>query len=244
MKKICWAAVCCGLLLFAVNAVFADLSSACTGPITFIHDIQGSGESSPMDGTVVTIKGVVVGDFQTSSRLKGFFVQEEEPDFDGSSLTSEGIFVYDGSSPTTDVEVGDLVCVKGTVAEYYTLTELTYPTVTVVGTGVTPPATVNLPVTSLDVWEQYEGMLLSFPQTLFVTETYNLGKYGEIDLSVGDRLYVPTNSVTPGPPALALQDLNDRSRVQLDDGCTTVNPYPVPYFGNQNTLRLGDTLPE
>ena len=37
----------------------------------------------------------MVGYFQTNSRLRGFFVQEGETDFDGSNLTSEGIFVYD-----------------------------------------------------------------------------------------------------------------------------------------------------
>ncbi len=216
--------------------------NSCTAQVRFIHDIQGDSTSSPIVGTEVIVEGVVVGDFQTSSHLSGFFVQEEESDFDGSQMTSEGIFIYDGSSPVTDVSVGDLVRVSGTVAENYSFTELQNVTVTVVGTGVATPVTVSLPVSSLDEWEQYEGMLISFPQTLYVTGNYNQGRYGEIDLSVGGRLNIPTNSVSPGAPALTLQDLNNRSRIQLDDGSRSQNPSPLPYLGSDNTLRAGDTL--
>jgi uncharacterized protein len=217
--------------------------NSCVGQISYIHDIQGDSTSSPVIGTGVIVEGVVVGDFQTSSHLSGFFVQEEESDFDGSNLTSEGIFIYDGSSPITDVSVGDVVRVSGTVAEYYSLTELQNVTVTVVGTGVATPATVSLPVSSLNEWEQYEGMLINIPQTLYVTDNYNQGRYGEVELSVGDRLSIPTNTVSPGALALTLQDMNDRSRIQLDDGSRSQNPYPVPYFDIDNILRAGDTLP-
>jgi predicted extracellular nuclease len=46
-----------------------------------IHDIQGSGAASPLDGMAgVVIEGVVVGDYQQSGGLGGFFVQEEDAD--------------------------------------------------------------------------------------------------------------------------------------------------------------------
>jgi predicted extracellular nuclease len=41
-----------------------------------------------------------------------------------------------------------------------------------------------------------------------------------------------------------LQELNDRSRIQLEDGSTAQNPSPAPYMGDGNTLRAGDTIPE
>ena len=70
------------------------------------------------------------------------------------------------------------------------------------------------------------------------------GRYGEVDLSVGSRLSSPTNVVLPGTPANTLQDLNDRSRIQLDDGSRVETPQPLPpYIGTGNTLRAGDTLP-
>jgi predicted extracellular nuclease len=105
-------------------------------------------------------------------------------------------------------------------------------------------AIVTLPVGSLDVWEQHEGMLINIPQTLYATGNYAQGRYGEVDLSVDGRLNTPTNVVAPGAPAIALQELNDRSRIQLEDGSTVQNPATAPYMGVGNTLRTGDTIPE
>jgi len=219
---------------------------ACGHPATMaIHDVQGSGEVSPFkSASGVIVEGVVVGDFQDiSTQLKGFFLQEEDEDADSDPLTSEGIFVYDYGF--LDVSVGDVVRVKGDVTEYYDLTELNkVSNMAVCGTGTATAAELTLPVSDLGIWEQYEGMLIHIPQTLYATDNYNQGRYGEVTLSVGDRLYNPTNVVTPGAAAIALQDLNDRSQIQLEDGRTAENPVPAPYFGVDNTLRAGDTLPE
>ena len=48
----------------------------CGDPFTPIYDIQGSGASSPLDGTVVSVEGIVTGDFQGSDELDGFFIQD------------------------------------------------------------------------------------------------------------------------------------------------------------------------
>jgi predicted extracellular nuclease len=92
-------------------------------------------------------------------------------------------------------------------------------------------------------WEAVEGMLVAFTHELFVTEHFNLGRFGEVHLSVNDRLWNPTNVVAPGAPALALQDLNNRSRIILDDGLNIQNPdpviYPYPGLTYTNTLRTG-----
>ena len=217
----------------------------CDDPATFIHDVQGSGAASPEVGNTHVIEGVVVGDFQdTFTQLKGFFLQEEDTDADADPMTSEGIFVFDNGF--MDVNAGDVVRVMGGVMEYYGLTQLGSITdMAICDPGVATAATVNLPVSSLDAWEQYEGMLINIPGPLYVTDNYGQGRYGEVDLSIGDRLDTPTNVVAPGTPALALQDLNDRSRIQLDDGSTVQNPAPLPpYIGTGNTLRAGDTIPE
>lgn len=218
----------------------------CGDPATFIHDIQGNGASSPEVGNTHVIEGVVVGDFQdTSTQLSGFFVQEEDADTDADPTTSEGIFVYDNGFGV-DVSVGDVARVMGDVAEYHDLTELNNVSNVVVCSqpGSASAATVALPVASRDAWERYEGMLIYIPQTLYATGNYNQGRYGEVDLSVGNRLFNPTNVVEPGAPALAWQDLNDRSRIQLDDGSTVEYPSTAPYIGAGNTLRAGDTIPE
>jgi Ca2+-binding RTX toxin-like protein len=53
--------------------------------------------------------------------------------------------------------------------------------------------------------------------------------------------------VEPGAPAQALQDLNDRSRILLDDANNQQNIDPTLYpqggLSATNTLRVGDTLP-
>ena len=65
-----------------------------------IHDLQGSVDASPLEGSVVTVTGVVVGDFQgddgdaLGTNLDGFYIQEEVADFDDDPATSEGVFVY------------------------------------------------------------------------------------------------------------------------------------------------------
>lgn len=217
----------------------------CFDPATAIHTIQGSGPASPEVGNLHTIEGVVVGDFQdVSTQLRGFFVQEEDSDWDGDSATSEGIFVFDPAL-TLDVALGDVVRVQGTVTEFFDLTELTGVTgMALCASGQSASITpVSLPVVSLSDWEQLEGMAVRFDQTLYVTGNFTQGRYGEVELSVFDRLHNPTNVTTPGPAALALQDLNDRSRIQLDDGSTIQNPLPLPpYLGGDGTLRGGDSV--
>ena len=80
-----------------------------------------------------------------------------------------------------------------------------------------------------------------------MTEVFTLGRFGEVDLSVGGRLDTPTNEVAPGDDAIALQEQNDLRRILLDDGLDIQNPDPVAYpqggLSAENTLRVGDTLP-
>ena len=88
-------------------------------PLKAISAVQGTGDISPLLNQTVTVRGVVVGDFQntdtTTAKLDGFFVQHLDPDAD--PMTSEGIFVYTSKS-TTRVAVGDFVQVSGVVAEF------------------------------------------------------------------------------------------------------------------------------
>jgi predicted extracellular nuclease len=86
-------------------------------------------------------------------------------------------------------------------------------------------------------------MLVNFPQTLYVSGNFTLARFGEVELAVGGAQDNPTNVTTPGAAANALQDLNNRSRIQLEDGSTVQNPLPPPpYFGAGNTLRTGDSV--
>ena len=88
----------------------------------------------------------------------------------------------------------------GTVAEFNNLTELNLVSAVTPcpGSPMATPSIVTLPVSSLNDLEQYEGMAIQFPATLYVTEHYDLGRYGQVALSVSDRLYQPTALVLPG----------------------------------------------
>jgi predicted extracellular nuclease len=225
---------------------------ACGDPATRIHQIQGTGAVSGMIGRTVSIEGVVVGDYQGSGQFSGYHIQEENSDVDTNPLTSEALFVFNTSFP---VNVGDQVRVTGTVAEFPTSsttsqTQLTNVTARLscdeeVGVAAT---VVTLPVESLTVWERYESMLITIPQQLTVSETFNLGRFGELVLSIDGRQWIPTHLVEPGAEAIALQSLNDRSRIILDDASNLQNLDPTRYpdgaggLSATNTLRVGDTL--
>ncbi|HEX9441730.1 MAG TPA: ExeM/NucH family extracellular endonuclease, partial [Roseiflexaceae bacterium] len=118
---------------------------------------------------------------------------------------------------------------------------------TVCSSGNTVTASnVTLPVASLNDWERYEGMLINVQQDLTATETFTLGRFGEVSLSVNGRLRNPTNVTTPGTAANDLQDLNNRSRILLDDGNgqQNIDPtiHPVGGLSAFNTLRSGYTV--
>ncbi|GAA3975358.1 ExeM/NucH family extracellular endonuclease [Actinomadura viridis] len=201
----------------------------CETPATHrIAQVQGQGATTPLNGQTVRIEGVVTGDFQEADRLKGFFVQDPAPD--GDPRTSDGLFVYS----TKEVATGDRVLVTGKAVEYGGLTELSpVSAVDVCGSGETiEPVTVKLPPTQDP--ESHEGMLLRYGQRLTATETYQLGRYGEVTLSSGGRLFQPTDGHG------STQAGNDRRRLLLDDGSTVQNPAEVPFTGPRS-LRIGDT---
>ncbi|MDH5519072.1 MAG: ExeM/NucH family extracellular endonuclease, partial [Acidimicrobiia bacterium] len=226
----------------------ADVSTGCGGPV-FIHEIQGSGDVSPLVGQDVTIEGIVVGDYEgPSPTLRGFYVQEEDADADGDDSTSEGIFVFHGS--VDSVNLGDQVSVTGTVAEFQGQTQLGFPSeLEVVSSGnAVTPAPISLPLNSADSLEAVEGMLVEAAQTLYVTEFFQLGRFGQVVVSGGDRLPQPTAIAEPGPDSQAVQAANDLNRLIVDDTLNNQNPDPIIFGrdGNEltaeNTLRGGDTL--
>ena len=199
---------------------------ACGDEAVYIWQVQGDGPSSPWDGIQgVILEGVVVGDFQASDELQGFFLQEEDFDADGDPATSDGIFVYDnGFGP--DVNEGDVVRVQGTVDEFFGMTELT-DVINMADCGYNDFATasvITLPRSSVDDWEATEGMAVTFPQTLVASGHRELGRFGEVELALGAPLDAPTNVVPPGAPANVLQDLNDVSRIQLGRRKHGANP--------------------
>ncbi|PLS67567.1 MAG: hypothetical protein CV045_12870, partial [Cyanobacteria bacterium M5B4] len=160
--------------------------------------------------------------------------------------------------------MGDKVRVTGTVAEFgtapNTITQLSsVSNVTVISTGnpLPTPATVTLPVTNINDLERFEGMRVTFPQTLTVTENFNLARFGELQLSADGRRFQPTEFIDPNDnprsgtnftgnsnvaAVTAQQDLNNRRAIILDDGLSGQNVATVPFLNSQNTRRVGDTV--
>ncbi len=170
------------------GTIVNDDTNFCALTYTPIYQIQGSGLSTPIPGTVTT-KGVVVGDFEGTASASGFFLQDMAGD--GDPATSDGIFVFTGSSNL--VSVGQVVRVTGYARERFNQTTLNgsnsnsaaVPAANIVscGTGSVAPVDVTLPVTSVDDFERYEGMLVRFPQALVIAEYFNYDRFGEIVLA-------------------------------------------------------------
>src|SRR6266511_1808219 len=109
-----------------------------------IHDIQGVGHISTLDGTSVSnVPGIV-----TAKRSNGFYMQDPSPDSD--ERTSDGMFVFTSSAPSS-VSVGDSVLVGGTVTEFrsggttstnLTTTQINSPAIVKVSSGNALPAPI------------------------------------------------------------------------------------------------------
>lgn len=216
----------------------------CAQPYTSIPAIQGSGATVALTGTRTT-QGVVVGDYEGASpNLRGFFIQD--PVGDGNPATSDGIFVFEGSN-ANNVNIGDVVRVTGTAGENQGQSQISVGTIVKCGTGTVTPTDVTFPVTSSDFLEQYEGMLVRVPQTMYVTEHFQLGRFGQVVLSANGRLQQPTNIFVPGPDADDLQIDNNLRKIILDDASQSQNPDPILFarggapLSASNTLRGGDT---
>jgi uncharacterized protein len=216
----------------------------CAASYTPTWQIQGSGATSPLAGNTVTTRGVVVGDYEGAvPTLRGFYIQDATGD--GNALTSDGLFVFNGSN--NRVSVGDVVVVTGTVAEFQGQTQASASSVNACGTATVTPVDVTLPIPSADFLERYEGMLVRLPQALVVTEHFQLGRFGQVVVSSGARLRQPTDVVAPGSDAEAMQVGNNLNRLIIDDASNAQNPDPIVFgrggapLSAATPLRAGDT---
>ncbi len=145
--------------------------------VVAIPQIQGSGLTSPLVGTIVTTEGIV-----TAQKFNnGFFLQAANDD--SNPATSEGIFVFTSTAPPATATVGNRIRVTGTVVEFtpstnlnqLSITEITTVTsIQVLSTGNALPAPVEL--TSADfsaastpgTGEKFEGMRVSVARGIAV----------------------------------------------------------------------------
>jgi VCBS repeat-containing protein len=164
--------------------------------LTHTYEIQGAGHRSEYAGQLVNTRGVVTAIDTTGT--KGFYIQDMQGD--GNDATSDAVFVF-STSGSTQVHVGDLVQIQGTVDEYsgsdtnnLSITEVTnLQELTIVSSGNTiaptvigtggrlPPtevidsdhfATFNPDHDAVDFYESLEGMLVTAKNVQVIDDTY------------------------------------------------------------------------
>ncbi|MEP6505055.1 MAG: ExeM/NucH family extracellular endonuclease [Betaproteobacteria bacterium] len=217
--------------------------------LTAIHAIQGRGARSPLAGRRVATQGAV-----TRVASNGFFLQEPVGDGAVDARASRGVFVFTDSAPR--VEAGACVSLAARVVEFdvgapgnaetaaRTVTELHEASVLrmLAGPCAIEPVDLVLPLAPGDSLERLEGMLVTLRGPLTVQQNFFLGRFGQLSLAAGGRVSAPTDRVAPGAAARALARADARRAIVLDDGSAAQDPQPVPFVGDDGTVRAGDTV--
>ena len=243
------------------------------GEITPIAEIQGTGHTSPFKGKNVTTRGVVTAVYASDGSKRGFYIQT--PGTGGSPKqkgdASDGIFVYMGRvAESAYPEIGDFLEIAGTADEYTATWQVKKDTVSdrmsttqlrdakwqVIekDADFKDPAPISLESLPAgdDARESYEGMLVNITGPYTVTNNYTLNNTGDIGLAPGDTAHrTPTDIVSPGSEANALQDKQDAEVVHVDDGRNanyfrTDKQTPLPYLVTSDngikSIRTGDQV--
>ena len=156
----------------------ADLQGYVAGqgsPPVSISDIQTGvvpdGSSATVEGAVVT-SGYILDD----GLSVGFFIAD-------AAGPNNAVYVYIGKSWSGPLPaIGDEVTIRGSVDEFYDLTELVAKDITVTGTAAVPAPT-ELTEAPAD-WEPYEGVEVSLIDVSLGDE----GSFGEVETSFGINL--------------------------------------------------------
>ncbi|WP_371786081.1 lamin tail domain-containing protein [Streptosporangium subroseum] len=164
---------------------------------TRIHDIQGSGRISPIVGQNVTNVPGIVTAVRTTGSSRGYWFQD--PSADADPLTSEGLFVFTGSTSPA-VAIGDSVLATGRVTEYrpatgaQTLTELggTINTIRLTGGNALPAA---VPVALPDAYTK-SGSLEAQPlePSSYVLDWLEVREGMRVTIAEETRLISPVNT--------------------------------------------------
>lgn len=124
---------------FGILSSFVLFLAAFPGHTQVISDLQDTSHRSSFEGQNVETEGVV-----TAVLDIGFFMQGEA---DGSSLSSDGIFVFTRNEP--NIEIGDVLRVEGELVEFarpkqLPLTQIVGPTITVLSSDAPLPTPVEI----------------------------------------------------------------------------------------------------
>jgi predicted extracellular nuclease len=220
------------------------LRLAVAQPERAIGAVQGSGERSPFEGQVVTIRGKVTADLRRG--LGGVFLQDGG---DGDPATSDGIFVPLGNDVVLPSD--PWLQVTGNVEERAVgkgaqlLTTLATPFVVMVQAPDSMsaiPVVQELAAPPAD-WETLEGMQVRITAPLMVGALHQLARHGELGVSFDGRIWQPSEVAEAGSEAYAVVVADNRRRMLwLDDGSNARDVGRPAYLPQHVSLRSGMQL--
>lgn len=228
-----------------------DFTVLSNDPIT-IGEIQGLGHTSGYVNTRVKTEGVV-----TAIDSNGYYIQSASGASDGDVRTSDGIFVFTGSTPA-GVAKGDLLRIDATVSEFrpggdtrnLTITQLTNASIAKLGAATVEDVVIGqgglLPPTGIisndgfsvydpaqdgiDFYESIEGMYVTVDAPQVVA---NSNEFGETFV-VASSGQGATGVNARGGITIAQGDYNPE-RLQLDEDSGI-------FDGLDESLTTGDQL--
>lgn len=192
-------------------------------PVLEIHDLQGSGATTPRTAneTIQTVDNVVTG-----VTTNGFTMQTPDARADVNPDTSQGIFVFTGAAPT--VVLGQSVSVLGRIQEFpaspstpgASATQISATTVTPGATGQPLPTPVAFDATRPNPnpatpscaieYECYEFMRVSVADGAINTGNQRFGTdpFAEVYATAANRAFREPGIEAPGLSGLPVYDLN------------------------------------
>ncbi|HBY99317.1 MAG TPA: hypothetical protein DEP84_36155 [Chloroflexi bacterium] len=194
-----------------------------------IPEIQGDGQRSPYEGEIVATSGVVT---LFTANSANFWLQD--PDGDGSSATSDGIFVAGGGFPAAGPRpaVGDLIRITAQVEEQQfgnalPLTRLrNVKSIEVISSDNPLPAPIELAdlpnesiIDAIAFWEPLEGMLVAARNALVVAPTSGFGEFAMLakdDAQPGSGYFPQTRQILVRSLGGEMVDYNPE-RILVDD---------------------------
>lgn len=156
-------------------------------PLTLlpISAVQGAGiGESPWLGQRVAVEGIV-----TALRGNGYFVQSADGEDDGDPTTAEGLFVFTGSAPPADAEIGTRARVEGLVSQFrfsphgYAVTQLSQAQLFVQARNQALPQAAELGAADLDPAApvsrlgRYQSMRVRLPRMETIAPSNSFGDF-------------------------------------------------------------------
>ncbi len=214
-----------------------------------IAEVQGEADMSPFEGNSVRLKGIV------TARLRGgFFIQTPDAEIDNNPKTSEGIYVFTKSEPTSEATIGNLITVTGTVEEFrpksapdaLPITELSMfknkDIIKVISTGNALPKPVVLSAADFAAndygqLEKYEGMRV-FAEALTAVSPTD-GRFDiKTNTSVSDGRFFAVLKGTPRAFREPGMDIQDFYSSKDRDDWKKNHPKIVRFDSNPEVLRI------